>query len=175
MDFPVFRYHPNPLSTEAIIPSSEKCDCCGEARGFAYCTTPYGLREISCICPWCIYDGSANRTLGAEFVDVTPLIAAGIPRSVVEEVSLRTPGFISWQQEQWLVCCGDACEFHGDAPAEELCGLDTDGMKRLAEYSGFMEQDLPDILKNYVPKGSPAFYKFVCRNCGRVHYSGDGD
>ena len=175
IELPSFTYHPDPIATEAVVPSTEVCECCGEARGYVYCTSPYGLNEIECLCPWCIADGSANKKLGASFVDDYPLASAGVSQSAIEEVSLRTPGFISWQQEEWLSCCNDACEFHGDAPVEELRGLDEDGLRQLSMDTGFLIEDLREIVAYYVPKGSPAFYKFVCRHCGKVKYAGDCD
>lgn len=167
-ELPAFKYHPDPLATGSIVPSTTECGSCGRVRGYAYSTSPH-------VCPWCIADGSACAKLDAEFVDPSPLLAAGVPDSVIEEVSLRTPGYASWQQEDWLVCCDDACEFHGDAPGEELRALDAPGLARLAADSGFRPADLPEILARYEPKGSPAFYKFVCRHCRSVRYGGDCD
>ncbi len=39
---------------------------------------------------------------------------------VIDEVSGRTPGFSGWQQERWLVHCGDACAFLGPAGRTEI-------------------------------------------------------
>lgn len=35
------------------------------AKGYVYCTSPYGEYEIAFVCPWCIADGSASEKLGA--------------------------------------------------------------------------------------------------------------
>lgn len=137
------------------------------------CGSPYGPADIEYLCPWCIANGAAHDKLGAESVDPAPLRSENVPQAIVDEMSQRRPGYIRWQQEQWLACCGDACEVHGDAPAAELEALDEDGLNALAMDSGFALDDLPEILAHYQPKGSPAFYKFVCRHCGTVRYGGD--
>lgn len=172
-DLPKFTYHPNPIATESIIPSDEACECCGEARGYVYCTTPYLEKEIEFVCPWCIADGSANAKLGASFSDSWPLSQAGISNEIIDEVTLRTPGYISWQQESWISCCDDACEFHGDANPGELAALNGDERSRVAKDFDLPIGDFEEMLKFYQPKGSPAIYKFKCRHCGTVHYNWD--
>ena len=93
-------------------------------RGYIYTASVYAPGWYrDCICPWCIADGSAAEKFEAMFSDDHPLAQAGVPDAVIEEVTRRTPGFNSWQQEEWLSCCGDACEFHGDAPRSELQAL----------------------------------------------------
>lgn len=172
---PQFRYHPNPIATGSIVASEASCECCGEARGFVYSTIPYGEKKIEFVCPWCIADGSASTKLGASFVDSWSLSREEIPQNIIDEVTSQTPGYSSWQSERWLACCNDACEFHGDAPAEELRQLDAAGLAVLAGDSGFPVKDLSWIIARYQPKGSPSFYKFVCRHCGAIRYSGDCD
>ncbi|MDJ0976878.1 MAG: CbrC family protein [Planctomycetota bacterium] len=171
---PHFTYHPDPIATGAVEPCDEPCPACGEVRGLAYAGAALGLDDHEHICPWCIADGSAHAKLDVEFVDAHPHLAQ-LPAEIAEEVTQRTPGYISWQQEEWLVCCGDACVFYGDAPAEELRALDENGLERLARTAYFPLKDLPEILESYAPVGSVSFYKFVCRHCGATHYGGDCD
>ena len=149
------------------------CVCCGEARGYKYTAVIYAAEEVAAACPWCIADGSLAVRFDATLNDDHPLISAGMPSEVVEEVTCRTPGYICWQQEEWLCCCDDACEFHGDAPREEILALDHDGVASLSKVTLFSVPDLRSIIKDYEPGGSPAFYKFVCRHCRRVRYGGD--
>jgi uncharacterized protein CbrC (UPF0167 family) len=172
---PIFKYHPDPVATGSVVASDELCECCGEARGYVYCQIPYGEKEIEFICPWCISDGSANRKLGASFADSWRLSQEEIPQEIIDEVKLRTPGYFAWQGESWLACRNDACEFHGDAPAEELNELDASGLAALSGDTGFPIEDLPGIIASYQPKGRPRFHKFVCRHCGSTRYSGDCD
>ena len=174
-DLPSFKYHPEPLSTGAFKASSDACECCGEPRGLVYTGNVYATQDVELVCPWCIADGSLARRFDASLNDDRPLLSAGLPEAVIEQVTRRTPGYISWQQECWIACCNDACEFHGDAPAEELHALDEGGRAALSRDSGFSIDDLPGIIEHYAPGGSPAFYKFVCRHCGITRYSGDCD
>ena len=172
---PAFTYHPDPVKSGAIEASTAACECCGRARGYRYACAVYAASEIKAVCPWCIADGSLNHKFGATLADDHYLRAAGISDAIVEEVTCRTPGYICWQSENWLTCCDDACEFHGDAPCDELRGLDDAGLSSLSEESGFLVSDLRDMIKDYEPGGSPAFYKFVCRHCRRTRYCGDCD
>lgn len=172
-DLPRFTYHPNPIATESIIPSDETCECCGNARRYVYCTTPYGSKEIEFVCPWCIADGTAGAKLGASFSDSWPLSQAEISKEIIDEVTLRTPGYVSWQQESWIACCDDACEFHGDADPGELAALHGDDRSRVAKDFDLPIDDFEEMLKYYEPKGSPAIYKFKCRHCGTAHYNWD--
>lgn len=97
---PYFRYHPDPLRTGAIAPSDKACICCGRNRGYIYVGPVYSSNNLTeSLCPWCIADGKAATQLDASFADSYPLFQAAIREEVIEEVSLRTPGYISWQQE----------------------------------------------------------------------------
>lgn len=117
---PSFKYHPDPIATGAIEPSSETCKCCNQARGFIYIGPVYARDDYDhSICPWCIADGSAHAKLGASFSDDVGVGGGGawcvVPGSVVDEVANRTPGFSGWQQEQWWTHCDDAAQFLGRA------------------------------------------------------------
>ena len=171
---PAFTYHPDPLGTGSIVPSERTCDCCGLARGYAYHTVPHGVDAVESICPWCIADGSANERLEAVFVDVESLAGEGVDPRTIDEIETRTPGYESWQQETWLACCGDACEFHGDASAAELRALDDGDRVRIAADFGLSEDALSALIAGYAPKGSPAVYRFRCRRCGTDRFALDG-
>jgi uncharacterized protein len=107
------------------------------------------------------------------FSDDSPLVQAGVPEEVVEEVTKRTPGYNSWQQETWLSCCNDACEFHGDAPRAELQALQGDGLARTLAAWGWKERNWPQFIQHYQAGGNPAVYKFCCHHCGVVKYAVD--
>ena len=172
---PKFKYHPEPLATGAFEISDETCECCGKARGYIYTAPIYSNQDVEHVCPWCIADGSLERKYDATLSDDHPLRLAGLSKEIIREVTRRTPGYVSWQQDSWMVCCKDACEFHGDAPADEIQALNEEGLAALSAASGFSIEDLRDIIPDYEPGGSPAFYKFICRHCSRVHYNGDCD
>jgi uncharacterized protein CbrC (UPF0167 family) len=126
------------------------------------------------ICPWCIADGSAAQKFKASFSDLESL-AGKVSDDVINEVQMRTPGFISWQQGEWLACCRDACEFHGDAPKAELQALAGGDLMERLHAMNLEASDWDQMVKHYHPGGSPAVYKFVCRHCRKIQYSWDCD
>lgn len=171
---PRFRYHPDPIATKSVEQSTVVCKCCNKSRGFIYNASVYSQVSLrDSLCPWCIADGSAAAKFQAIFSDDQPLAVAGVPEDTIEEITTRTPGFVSWQQEVWLCCCKDACEFHGDASLEELRSLAGGHLvNALAEWR-CTEQQWRQLLTRYAPGGNPAIYKFVCRHCGVKRYSLD--
>ncbi|WP_419812911.1 CbrC family protein [Bacterioplanoides sp.] len=173
MDFPRFKYHPNPISTGAIKKSNEVCECCEQSRGYVYTASFYSQDEVNSICPWCIADGSAAKKFDGTFSDDYPLQESGIPDEVIEEVCERTPGYSSWQQEVWQSHCGMACEFHGDAEKEELSNLSGEPLKIFLRNE-MIEPDIwKAILNNYEMGGNPAVYKFKCSECSEILYTMD--
>jgi uncharacterized protein len=170
---PEFRYHPHPIATGSVKPSDKACRCCDQSRGFVYSASVYAVEELNeAICPFCIADGSASKKFDAMFVDSHPLLP-GISKQIVEEVTRRTPGYVSWQQEVWLACCDDACEFHGDVPRNELRALDEEALREVLSDLQLTSSELRVFVKLYVPGGDPAVYKFVCRHCRRIRYGID--
>lgn len=171
---PIFRYHPDPIATGNMVASDVTCGCCGEAKGFIYRGSIYGdgiLRDT--LCPWCIADGSAAEKFGVFFSDGEPLAQAGVPQKVIKEVTERTPGYISWQQEVWLACCRDACEFHGDAPSNELRALTGEALRQVLFEWAWKDEYWTPFVEDYQPGGGAAVYKFVCRHCHNVRYGLD--
>ena len=63
------------------------------------------------MCPWCISSRDASARFDAEFPDAAAIGDFGrwdvVPKEVVDEIALKTPGFESWQGAQWLTCCDD--------------------------------------------------------------------
>jgi len=175
MELPQFKYHPDPIATGAIEASDEVCECCGEPRGYKYAGAVYSVEDVETVCPWCIADGSVTRKFDATLLEGQFVGAAEVSAEVAHEVGCRTPSYVAWQANNWMACCNDACEFHGDAPARELKALSAKGIEQLSVDSGFPVEDLHSILEHYTPCGSPAFYKFVCRHCGQTRYTGDCD
>ncbi len=176
MSLPKFRYHPDPIATGSIEESDTTCLCCEQARGYIYVCNTYSEEDIEeAICPWCIADGSAAEKFEATFTDPDPLLDEGVPEEVVDEVTQRTPGFISWQQDVWLSCCDDACEFHGDASRTQLAKLKGEALEEVLEQLSMSEEEWKDFLENYEPGGSPAMYHFICRHCRQPKYGVDSD
>ena len=169
---PAFRYHPDPIATGAIVESDETCLCCGEVGGFIYVLSFYAEKEIEAICPWCIESGRAAATFDGMFSDDWPLRQAGLSDDIVEEVTRRTPGFESWQQERWLAHCSDACAFLGDASKRDLQAL-SEGLGSMDDLQEWAREDYLRLLEYYEPKCSPAVYKFQCLHCKELIYGID--
>ncbi len=165
MDLPYFIYHPDPLGTGSVVATDAQCECCGQARGYRYAPTMYARKRPNCVCPWCIADGSAARKFDGAFVDDYPLVQAGVPAAVLDEVCFRTPGYASWQQEIWQAHCGDACEFHGDAAESEIKSLNGEVLAAFLSRNGLKAEHWPRLRDNYVPGGDASIFKFVCREC----------
>jgi uncharacterized protein CbrC (UPF0167 family) len=169
---PVFRYHPDPVGTGNIQASQNQCRCCQRNRGYVYTGPVYAQDELrEALCPWCIASGEAAEKFDAVFSDDQTLIKAGLPIDTVAEVTRRTPGFTGWQQEAWLVHCGDACAFHGDAPANEL--LTAEARSQLAAKADVPPERWAQFVEAYVPGGDPAVYLFRCIVCGARRFHMD--
>ena len=166
---PFFTYHPDPLATGSFEASETACVCCGRERGFLYMGPVYALEELhDQLCPWCIADGSAAARFNAEFSDGLPLVKAGVPGLVIEEVTRRTPGYISWQGDDWKCCCEDACEFHGDASREHLLALDASAVQEFMTLTQWSPEKWHAFIADvYEPGGNPAIYHFTCRSCNK--------
>ncbi len=175
---PLFTYHPDPLATGSVEASDERCVCCGHERGYIYTAPIYAAGE-QCggpVCPWCIADGSAAARFGATYTDAQPLIEAGLPVGVVEEVTQRTPGYRSWQAGNWKCCCGDACEFHGEPSRAHLGLLAAPAVEHFLSLTQWTPEQWTDFVSDvYEPGSRPTVYHFVCRTCNKPKYRWDGD
>src|SRR3954462_8563031 len=97
---PTFLYHPDPVSTGSIRASGHVCACCEQSRGFIYPASVSGrLKPEDRLCPWCIANGEAALKFNCVFSDEQPLVRAGVPRAIILEVTRKTPGYNSWQQQ----------------------------------------------------------------------------
>jgi uncharacterized protein len=173
MTLPFFLYHPDPISTGMIVVSDNSCVCCSLARGFIYCGPVYAVEEYdSCICPWCIVDGSAHSKLGVSFTDETGVgnygVWAQVSSSIVEEVAYRTPGFIGWQQERWWTHCNDAAAFIGRAGSKDLLAIGPQMIASIQSDAGLGDGPEWDHFFAALDKdGSPTAYVFKCLSCGQ--------
>lgn len=171
---PHFRYHPDPVATGAIGQSDKHCVCCERARGYIYLGSVYSTNPLDeAICPSCIADGSAAARLSASFGEIHSPHRELVPASVVSEVNLRTPGYVSWQGESWLSHCNDACEFHGDASVADVAAASTETKCAWMEEYEQDEARWLLVTDGYTPAGDSALYKFVCRHCRQVLFGWD--
>ena len=177
-NLPEFRYHPDPIGTGSVVPSDAVCPSCDRARGFVYSGTPAtDIPVEGAFCPWCIADGSAARSFGAEFVDPAAIGGYGswdtVPADVIEELSMRTPAFSGWQQEQWWTHCGDAARFLGPAGRAELESRWPEVIAAIRAEAGYDEEEWREYFAAMTREGGPTAYVFQCRQCGR--YGGYSD
>ncbi|KAA8995242.1 CbrC family protein [Affinibrenneria salicis] len=172
MILPVFKYHPDPIATGSIKLSDETCQCCEQQRGAVCTTSIYSRHRVEFICPWCVADGSAAKKYDGQFNDDYPLLEDGIDRDIVVEVSERTPGYVSWQQEVWQSHCNDACEFHGDASKADLQALSGDDLDAFLADNYLDAEIWSRILQGY-EDGDVAIYKFRCRHCQKAIFTMD--
>jgi uncharacterized protein len=171
---PEFRYHPDPIATGNVKPSDVICACCGQSRGFIYEASVYGTPDVrGKLCPWCIASGAAASRFNLFFSVEDPLVDAGLARQVIIEVTRRTPGYNSWQQDEWQVCCDDACAFHGDATIHELRALEGEPLKRIQKRWRLSPKRWNELLEIYVPGGGVSVFRFVCQHCGEIVYALD--
>jgi uncharacterized protein CbrC (UPF0167 family) len=177
MILPPFRYHPDPLRSGSIVASENTCRCCGQNRGYIYTVSVYAEEDLSeAICPWCIADGSAHRKFGATFVDAMAF-GKNVPRRAVAEITQRTPGFGSWQPEQWPACCKDATAFllpAGIAEIREQCReLEGDIMSHIVYGMQISGGAATRLLNSLQRDSGPTLYVFRCLNCKRHHFHVD--
>ncbi|MEU5879011.1 CbrC family protein [Spirillospora sp. NPDC047279] len=180
MSEPVFRYHPDPLATGAAVPGAHICGVCGVQRETRYRGPIYGGQPDS-LCLHCIHSGEASRALGVEvggdedfdmaavFSDAVD-VPDDVPLSVVEEITRRTPGFFSWQQESWLYHCGDGAAFLGPVGHRELQAHAhaLDMLREDHQRYGWTPPETERFLQRLDRTGEPTAYLFRCLHC-RTH------
>lgn len=169
---PVFRYHPEPLKTGQVITSDKTCTCCCRPRGYIYRGPVYASDDLSeALCPWCIADGSAATTFGATFTDEMAFQLADVEPAVVEEVARRTPGYVGWQQENWLTHCNDACAYLGFPSQADLTVSLVLAVAAMRDELTISDKQWAAMQKAYVPgsfepQGHVGLYHFRCLHCG---------
>lgn len=169
MELPGFPYHPDPLASGSVEKSEAVCRCCGKARGFVYTGPAYCEEELDdALCPWCVADGSAHKKFDATFADENGF-ADGMPAKAAKEIAQRTPGFNSWQSEQWLVCCGDACAFIEPAGHKEIVArhpmLEGTLMTYIVQELGISGGAAQQFYHSLSRDKWPTAYIFQCRHC----------
>ena len=166
---PFFRYHPNPLATEAFrsVDPPVSCDCCGKPTHISYDGPFYAVKDIDHLCPACIAGGEAAKRFDGAFQDEGSLDSGVDSPDKLDELIHRTPGYQGWQQEHWRAHCGDFCAFIGYVGYREL------------KQMGIVEEVLADpmwdewgeesvkLLMDVVNGGSVQGYLFRCLHCGK--------
>jgi uncharacterized protein CbrC (UPF0167 family) len=177
LTLPTFRYHPDPLGSGSVVASGATCRCCGQARGHVYTGPAYAEADLDdALCAWCIADGSAHAQFDVTFVD-SEAFGNAVPEAVVQEICRRTPGFNTFQSEQWPDCCQDATAFLEPAGIDdiraryrELEGAILNHIIYDLEVSGGAATRLLASLRR---DQSPSAYVFRCRHCEQLHFRMD--
>lgn len=169
---PKFRYHPNPLGTGVFKEGEARvCPCCGNKSTVYYCIMPYCIETVEYLCPTCIANGEAAKKYDASFVQDAEWVGE-IDNEKDDELFNRTPGYLSWQGEHWLSCCGDYCAYLGTVGTRELKAMDI-ADKVFAEYA---TRDEFECIEEYLVKdGSLCGYLFRCLHCGKYQIWVDAD
>lgn len=178
MTLPTFRFHPDPVASGSVVPTKEICDCCGEARGFRYDGPIYSEEDVpECLCPWCIADGSAQEMYDASFVDGNGIVEE-VPEESAEEITGRTPGFATWQREEWPACCGDAMAFVIPAGLEELRAVDRSlegfALNHIIYNMQISGGAATRLLQSLNRDRGPTAYLFRCLTCTTSKFHIDG-
>jgi len=163
-----FKYHPNAwelgIFTEAEEGHKPNCQCCGKPTGF-FLDMIYAEEEVECICPACVASGEAARKFDGAFIqDAEENLVDDEAKT--DELFHRTPGYASWQGENWLACCNDYCAFVGYVGVAELeeMGL---AHEVIGEYE---KKGLYEGVREELEAGGPlSGYLFQCLHCGKYH------
>lgn len=175
-ELPKFKYHPDPICTEAIkkVDEPQVCECCGKKTEYVYDGPFFAEDDVECLCPWCIADGSAAKKFDGSFKGIYSSEKLDDPNKV-DELIHRTPCYCSWQHEVWLTHCNDYCAFVGYVGMDELekMGL----ADRLEEIYRKDEArfDIEDIRECMTNNGSMQGYLFRCLHCGKYQLYADCD
>ena len=169
---PHFIYHPDPLSTGAFVEGEAKlCPSCGKESNVYYDLIPYCIDNIENLCPFCIANGLAAEKFDAEFVQDAEWSGQTNPEKD-KLLFCQTPGYSSWQGENWLSCCQDYCAYLGRVGTKELKEMGI-AEQVLADYEERGEyQDIEEYL---VKDGSLCGYLFRCLHCQKYQIWVDAD
>jgi uncharacterized protein CbrC (UPF0167 family) len=94
----------------------------------------------------------------------------GLSQEDALELFERTPGYVSWQGEQWLVHCGGPCRYLGDASSS-----DVQKMNSLTRQDFLLNNDwAEEYINDYEPfEQNINFYKFECLHCKMIRFAVD--
>ena len=169
---PHFIYHPDPLATGSFVEGEAKlCPSCGKESNIYYDLIPYCIEDIEYLCPMCIANGQAAKKFDAEFIQDAEWQGELDPEKD-KLLFCQTPGYSSWQGENWLSCCQDYCAYLGTVGTRELMDMGI-AEQVLADYEERGEyQDIEEYL---VKDGSLCGYLFRCLHCQKYQIWVDAD
>lgn len=168
---PTFKYMPNPMQAN-IFKTGEivVCDCCQQEVDIYYTGGIYAIEEVQYLCPSCIHSGLAAEKFDGEFQQdlLNPELVNNADYTT--EVLHRTPGYSSWQGNNWLAHCTDYCAFIGHVGWDELVAMGI--TEELIHYDDYSNEELAASLRN---NGSHQGYLFQCLECQQYVLYSDFD
>ncbi|GED63583.1 CbrC family protein [Lysinibacillus fusiformis] len=158
---PTFKYLPNPIEakifeTDDIV----ECDCCQQEVDVYYTGGIYAIEDVDYLCPSCIHSGEAARKYDGSYQQDLIHDEQITNPTLAEEVLYRTPGYVSWQGNNWVAHCSDYCAFIGYVGWSDMVELGIDD--KFDNYTGFSLEELSASLMN---NGHHQGYLFQCLEC----------
>ena len=165
MDKIKFKYHPNIYEDDILVHENCVCQCCGKQVD-EYIEHIYSSEDVECICLYCVNDGTAAKKYDAEFVaDADPV---SDPEKT-DELFHRTPGYLAWQDDYWIACCDDYCQYLGRVGIAELndMGIKDEVLEEYAQRDD--AYPLEDVEEYMYKDGDMSGYLFQCIHCRKYH------
>lgn len=178
MDLPHFLLHPNAYRLNLFAAEAGVCEVCEQPRDYKYTGVFYSQDEVDYICPWCVADGSAaakysgqfndamgieGTEFGAEDADGEVKVTWTLSEADIKQVCQHTPAYSSWQQGQWLVCCGKPCAFIAYADSAMLAPIWSEIEADVLAHG----VPVPWVREHLRVDGDLAGYLFQCVACGK--------
>ena len=168
--YPLFRYHPDPLSTMVFEEAEESvpCCCCGRMTNLFYdgpFHTDDDLDEPR-FCPLCISDGCAAEKYDGEFTYGSDSKSVDDPAKT-DELIHRTPDYITPSYSEWRVHCNDYCAYLGSVNYSDIVDMGlVDELMEDTYWQEYAESPI-DLLKSLERYGPPQGNLFQCLSCGK--------
>ena len=177
---PQFPYFDAAALDPLMRQTGSPCECCGATAVELYTGPFYAHGEVEGLCLDCIASGRAAARFDGSFNDVVVEFdgqvidaeAAKVPSSIIEEITLRTPGYETWQGNPWMFHCGDGGVFQGDATAEAVANASSQAR---AHWEANNSNPWDEVMDGYRPGTGLGVYHFVCRQCGMDLFHWDCD
>lgn len=168
MDNVKFKYHPNVWKQDVFSTMADggmaECECCGKSTKF-FLESMYCKENIECICPECVASGMAAEKFDGSFIQDAEFNKVN-DKNKIDELFSRTPGYLSWQGEYWLACCGDFCEYIGEVGIKELVDMGI-ADQVIDDYEKDNFDGYYEGCREYLGNGIMQGYLFRCLDCGK--------
>ncbi len=158
---PTFKYVPKSLEAK-IFETGEivVCDCCQQQVDVYYTGGIYAIEDVDYLCPSCIHSGKAAQKYDGSFQQDLMDDEQVTNSAFIQEILYRTPGYVSWQGNNWVAHCSDYCAFIGYVGWSDIVELGIED--QFDNYTGFPKDELSASLTN---NGHHQGYLFQCLEC----------